>query len=203
MENNYSIWHQYQPGWVHPDFIPYMRFPMKDDQGNTIPINTWKEEGIFPYGPSYGRGEYPNGMIHPALIRKNWGLIFAKRFPDDPCPPGFVPVDPEPNSSGLDGYGTVGGGSGYCYPFKPEHSGTFYTDKAFIAKRQYWDSYIEPDMTSQTPNRVSESFDMRSVNPLSGNYTIYYTTSNGGDIKNNSRTKTNYGRNPTSDSYLA
>jgi len=174
MESNIPVWSYYQPGFVHPEFVPYLRYPVKDDQGNTIYINTWEDQG------------YANGLVNPYIVRKNWGMAFARKHEDDPCPPGFIP-----------------GEGGYCFPYQPENEAIFYTKKAFIPKRQYWKSYVDD---SRAPQRVSESFDMRSVHPMTGEYVVYYEGCNDrpyGGMNKTPATNTRYGRNPTKDSYLA
>ena len=148
METNISGWKYYQPGYVHEEFVPYLRKIITDKSGNKISINTWKHQG----NPE---------LIDDALVRKNWGLRFQKQFTQDPCPLGWTD-----------------GPDGYCFRnsiAEPKNERIFYTDKAFIAKRQYWDGYAE-EVTNPGPLEplVSQETDMRSVNPYTGLYTIYY-----------------------------
>src|SRR5437868_4272621 len=127
METNLSVWDYYQPGFVHPEFVPYLREKVKDGWGNTVSINTWEKQGCVP------------SMVEPALVRVNKGLTFQKMFDSDPCPNGFTKA-----------------ADSYCVrePLKGEP--VFYTDKAFVAKRQFWNGYgdINPG-----PRRVSEQTD--------------------------------------------
>lgn len=145
MESNTSVWHYYQPGFVHEDFVPYLRDKIQDPSGNTVSISRWKRQGCVP------------GMVEPALVRINKGLTFQRMFDSDPCPNGFVKDE-----------------NSYCVREPLRGEPVFYTDKAFIAKRQYWDGY---GVANPGPRRVSEQTDLRSVNPLNGQYTVYYNPS--------------------------
>lgn len=142
MESNTSVWKRYQPGFVDEDFVPYLRENVVSNDGHIVSINKWKKQKCV------------GTMLEPALIRKNKGLTFQRMFDSDPCPNGFVR-----------------GPDGYCMREPLKHEPIFYTDKAFIAKRQFWDGYgINP----QGHRRISEQTDLRSVNPITGQYTIYY-----------------------------
>lgn len=177
MDANLSIWHYYQPNFVHPDFVPYLRHNLPDSSGHYVNINTWEKQG-------------PPHIVQPELVRVNWGMKFVRRNSDIPCPPGFIPSNTE-------------GEEGYCYPRPKDYEPVFYTNKAFIAKNQYWDSYIQQPMiqaesiTGKVPidsqPYISESFDMRSINPLTGKYNAYFLPS---------RNTGKYGMNPTPESYL-
>lgn len=146
METNQPVWKRYNPGYVDEEFVPYLREKIKDGWGNTVSVNPWEKQGCVP------------SLVEPALVRVNKGLTFQRMF-DTPaiCPNGFMKAE-----------------DSYCLrePLKGEP--VFYTNKAFIAKRQFWDGYgvIHPGV-----RRVSESTDLRSVNPLTGQYTIYYNPS--------------------------
>lgn len=139
MDANGSVWQRYQPGYVDPEFVPYLRSIINDPYGNKVSINTWEKQGC------------PQ-LVSEDLVRKNWGLRFQRQFDTDPCPLGWI--------SGPDGY---------CFREPLKNERVFYTDKAFIAKRQHWDGY-----TKQLDRDISQSTDMRSVNPLTGKYTVYY-----------------------------
>lgn len=145
MESDISVWRYYQPGFVHDDYVPYLREKVEDAWGNTVKINDWKKQGCVP------------SLVEPALVRVNKGLTFQRMFDSDPCPNGFVDA-----------------GDSYCVrePLKGEP--VYYTDKAFIAKRQFWDGYA---VANPGARRVSEQTDLRSVNPFTGQYTIYYGSS--------------------------
>ena len=185
MNHSESVWDRYRPGYVDPLYVPYLRTPVKDPKGNIIPLNTWKKIG------------YSNGMVNPDIVRINWGLSFARKHGGDPCPPGFISGD-----------------GGFCFPLQPENEPVFYTKKAFIPKNQYFKSYTtspyEPPHGGPTPiytvdknKSSSESFDMRSISPFTGHYTIFYEGPSSSSYSGNKNTKstTKYGRNPTSDSY--
>ena len=83
-------------------------------------------------------------------------------FENDPCPPGW-----KKDTQNL----------GYCVAEPLRHEPVFYTEKAFIAKKQYFDGPSEQGVVPRNGGyrRVSEQTDMRSVNPLNGHYTVYST----------------------------
>jgi hypothetical protein len=146
MDDNVSVWDYYQPGFVHPGYVPYLRKNIKDKWGNTVNVNTWEKQG-------------PPGMVAPELVRINKGMSFMRMFESDPCPPGWEKV---PDDSAM------------CVQRKLKHEPIFYSDKAFIAKRQYWKGTAVQIADPRYDRRVSEQTDLRSVNPLTGQYTIYY-----------------------------
>lgn len=144
---NESIWHYYQPGYVHPSYVPYLRKKVIDRWGNEVSINTWEKQG----GPA---------MVEPALVRVNKGLTFQRMFDTDPCPSGFTKAE-----------------NSYCVRKPLVNEQVFFTDKAFIPKKQYWGGYADSEkvMNDTTPgDRSSSNFDMRTVHPFTGDYTIYY-----------------------------
>jgi len=187
METNTSVWHYYQPGFVHPEFFPYLREKVEDYAGNIVSINPWEKQGCL------------GTLVDPALVRVNKGLTFMRQFDSDPCPNGFTK-----------------GPDSYCFrePLKGEP--VFYTNKAFIAKKQYWDGY---GIQNHGARRVSEQTDMRSVNPYSGQYTVYFNPSQWSaprkysypvpdthyqyDRSWNLPSERGYANVPTTDSYLA
>ena len=149
MEDNTSVWDYYQQGFVHPGYVPYLHKIVTDKWGNKVKINEWERQG----SPS---------MVAPELVRRNKGMTFQRMFETDPCPPGWTKVP---------------GNTGYCVQKELKHEPVFYTDKAFIAKRQYWRGYTDgtqAEAESRSTRRISEQTDLRSVNPLTGQYTIYY-----------------------------
>jgi len=147
MDTNESVWHYYQPGYVHPAYIPYIRKVVKDRWGNEVNINTWERQGC-------------KTNIYPELVRVNKGMSFMRMFDTDPCPNGWekVPGD-DPNRLSM------------CVQAPLKHEPVFYTDKAFIAQRQFWNG---PTVPQSVPRRISEPTDMRSIDPLTGNYIVYY-----------------------------
>ena len=149
METNSSVWKHYQFGYVPDEFVPYLREATTDAWGNKVEVNNWK-------------GPMPTSTVQPELVRINRGLSFQRLFSSDPCPPGWV-NDPE--------------NLGYCVAETLRHEPVFYTDKAFIPMKQYFDG--PADSAGVVPRngdyrRISEQTDMRSVNPLTGHYTVYY-----------------------------
>jgi hypothetical protein len=173
MNHNTSVWDRYRPGFVDPLYVPYIKTEIKDSKGNSVPVNTWQKIG------------YSNGLVNPDIVRINWGLSFTRKHASDPCPVGFISGD-----------------GGFCFPLKPEHEPVFYTDKAFIAKRQFFRGYQTDEKHQQ--RKISDSFDMRSVSPFTGTYTTFYDGSRDHSYtgNSNSRNKTKYGRQPTRDNYL-
>ena len=145
---NGSVWKHYQPGFIDDLYVPYLRETTTDAWGNKVEINNWKE----PMPPT---------MVQPELVRINRGLSFMKLFSTDPCPVGWVS-----DKQNL----------GYCVTEPLRHESVFYTDKAFIPQKQYFDGPAENGVVQRNGGyrRISEQTDMRSVNPLNGQYTVYY-----------------------------
>jgi hypothetical protein len=167
MDYNQTAWANYNEGYVDPLFVPYMRYNVMDNQGNYVNINKW-EVGPEP------------DVVNPATIRKGWRLNFMNQFGEDACP--------YPYQKGQDGWCSMDDTRDV-----PAYMGNFYTSNAYIPKRQFWSGYGD---ISGKPRRVSESFDMRSVNPNTGRYTVYYLSKQ--DVDMESR----YAKLPTRDSYL-
>lgn len=170
MQYNNSLWHNYTDGYVGKLFVPYQRKPMMVDNGNG--------ELHKLYVNSWSENGCKDGLFDETLVRKGWSLNFMRQHADFPCPVGW--------KAGLDGW---------CIKQEPENEPVFYTDKAFIPKNQYWNGYGHPNVE---PKRISESFDMRSINPLNGNYYVFFQPK-----ENYGPNKTVYQRNATADSYLA
>jgi hypothetical protein len=183
MQVNESVWNAYQPGYVYPEFVPYLNYNVpfkpngsssksngstKDSHGNdvcSVNINKWQHQG-------------PETLVNPELVRKNWGMSFMMKHPKfSQCPPGWIK-----------------GEEGWCVAMQPENEAVFYTNKAFVPKIQYWDNYTN-GKRGDSKRRISESTDMRSVNPLNGEYTVYYEPK---ETKRNQK----YGLAPSKDSYL-
>ncbi len=147
MDAELPVWNYYprdDQSFMDPLYVPYIRTLVKTP-GGLCGVNTWAKQG------------YADGFVHPELVRKGWGLGFQRMHPDKDlsCPEGWT--------SGKDGW---------CAENEPEFQGTFYTDKAFVPKYQYWDSYA-PKLINPRAKQISE-FDMKSVNPFTGNYVIYF-----------------------------
>lgn len=174
METNLPIWAHYQPGFIDPLFRPYTRTDALDHRKRMININRTPYTSLAPSGP-----------IDPGMVRRGWGLRFQLMHPNDPCPSGFT-KDPS---------------DGYCYRHEPEFEQVFYSDKAFLARNQFWGGFVDskpgPFGTEQsTPAyRPSNEFDLRSVDPLTGYYHVYYPGHN--------IAKQPYASLTTRDSYLA
>jgi hypothetical protein len=146
---NGSVWKHYQPGFVDDTFIPYLRERTEDAWGNQVEINMWKDS-------------LPATTVQPELVRINKGMSFMKMFEEDPCPVGFQkdPVN-----------------MGYCIKEELRHEPVFYTEKAFIPLKQYFNGPADNGGVRKRVEdyrRVSEQTDMRSVNPMNGQYTVYF-----------------------------
>lgn len=152
MLTNEGVWDYYQPGFVHSEFVPYLKYKDTDAWGNKVQINRWKQQG-------------PLSTVQPELVRINKGLRFQKLHAEDPCPNGF---QKDPNNLG------------YCDIAPLRNEPVFYTDKSFIAKKQYWQGPGDPSPAKGELDRnggfreVSQETDMRSVDPLTGHYKVYY-----------------------------
>jgi hypothetical protein len=72
MITNTPIWAYYQPGFVDPLYVPYMKTPVDDGEGGKVPINTWAKQGSYV-------------MFPKELVRKGWGMKYQRIFYDDPC----------------------------------------------------------------------------------------------------------------------
>jgi hypothetical protein len=146
MDTNTSVWSYYQPGFIHPEYVPYLKKKVKDGWGNEVEINTWKHQGC-------------DGLVEPALVRVNKGLTFQRMFDTDPCPNGWKKA-----------------AESYCVREPLKHEPVFYTDKAFIAKRQFFDGYTANGVRGKIDSlpKASSQTDLRSVNPFTGTYVVYY-----------------------------
>lgn len=149
MKTDVSIWTRYQPGFVDPTYVPYLKTKTVDYWGNQVEINSWKKDP-------------PKTMVQPELIRINKGLRFQRMFEEDPCPVGW-----QKDTENI----------GYCTVKPLRHEPVFYTGKAFIAERQFFDGPADSGGVrerNEGHRRISEQTDLRSVNPLTGEYQIYY-----------------------------
>lgn len=116
-------------------------------------------------------------MVDRRLVRKGWGHSFMLQHPDtDQCPHGFTK-----------------GKDGWCAENEPEFGDHgLYSEHAFVAKHQYHDGYAP-----RNPKRTEiNNFDMRSINPYTGNYVMYHTSRPSED-------KNKYGTLASKDHYLA
>jgi hypothetical protein len=173
MLTNESVWHHYQnhgdTPYVSPLFIPYLREVVRDKWGNDVEINTWQKLGC-------GSTE-SNALFSPELVRIAKDVEFQRMFSDDPCPDGWVPA-PEtgPQSAYRQGETPATAAKvGYCVRAPLKHEPVFYSKKAFIPQRQYWNGPAKNVCEQATVGRrISEQTDMRTVSPFTGNYEVYY-----------------------------
>lgn len=168
MEVNLPVWDYYPKNdkvYIDPLYVPYQNVPVKVGD-NVCPLNPWKKQGS-------------DLSVNPALVRKCWGLDFQKMHPDKDrfCPVGWTPDK-----------------DGWCVSSEPEFEGTFYTDKQFAPKYQYWDSYAP--RIKEPIKRQLNNFDNRSINPFTGDYVMYHNSKP-------SSNRSKYGHLPSKDSYLA
>lgn len=175
MNVNLPVWGYYTKDgsqFIDPLYAPYTRVPieLKDRAGNTeqiCPVNPYKKQG------------YKDGLVHPELVRKGWGLSFQLLHPDkDQCPHGWTK-----------------GEDGWCVANQPEFEGTFYTKDAHVPMYQYHDGYAPREMCGRASRQISQ-FDRKSVNPFTGNYSMLYQGKPSG-------MRQKYGHLPAKDSYLA
>lgn len=194
METNIPVWKYYEKGFVHPDFVPYLRenVPIKDRK--FVAARDLKTDGVGrEVGPRYTNvntwqrlpsgGSSPSFLVNDALVRKGWGMAFVRQHASDPCPVGF---DSAPG--------------GYCVERKKDHVPVFYTEDAFITKNQFWESY-----GSEGAPRISQSTDFRSVNPFTGEYTVYFHSNPQAGSSPALQTKkgnTRYQKMPSKDCFL-
>lgn len=122
MQVNNSVWDVYKPGYIDPLYEPYQKHSVyaypELGQSCNIKLNSWARQG-------------PPEMVYPELVRNGWGKSFQRMFSYDPCPGGWVK-----------------GPDNWCIEEKQEFTPIFYTDKAFIPKNQYWNSYA-PQLRSK------------------------------------------------------
>ena len=171
MEINNSVFDYYKKDFVHPEFVPYLRATRVDNWGNKVDTNLWSHQGA------------PQ-LVDDQLTRINKGMSFQLLFADDACPPGWKKV----------GNHADGKPSAYCEVDKKPNAAVFYSDKAFIAKRQNFNGYTKPNIQAQKvinarsdnqpklnmtynelkQTNVSDTFDMRSINTFTGRYVEYF-----------------------------
>lgn len=171
MDVNLSTWDYYQKDFIDPLYAPYQKKWVKTrdigpdgvEYEQDCPVHAWTEkEGYF------------NGLVNPAGVRKNWGKMFQLKHSTFSCPFGYVK-----------------GEDNYCFEAEPEFEPVFYTPKAFLPRRRYWNTYAPPN---EGFRKTTDSFDFRSVNPNTGRYS---------KTKSSPNSSFNYyGSQPTPSSYL-
>ena len=117
-------------------------------------------------------------VVNPDLVRAGWDVGFQLLHPQDPCPDGWQKE-----------------ADGWCRRQEQPYEPVFYTDKAFIARTQFPNGYSRPYRGER--RRISEQTDLRSVNPLTGQYQVSFQP-----VVHRKTTSTNYGGLPSKDSYL-
>lgn len=168
MEINLPVWGYYPKNNQY--FIDPMYAPytreLADTGGGICGLNTWAKQG------------YADGFVNPALVRKGWGLDFQLLHPQDPCPDGWNKDK-----------------TGWCTANKPEFGDHgLYSKDAFVPKYQYWDGYA-PQLAQPRYKEINQ-FDMRSVNPWTGDYVVYHHPKP-------SSNRAKYGYLPSKDSLIA
>lgn len=176
MELDLSVWDYYPKQgnvFVDPLYVPYMRTPEtivgadgEVSVGCPVMGGRWKKQG------------YADGMVNPGLVRKGWGMGFQLLHPVDPCPEGWTK-----------------GEDGWCVENVPEFGDHgLYSEDAFVPKYQYWNGYA-PRAVDPMQRELTQ-FDMRSVNPWTGDYEASF-------ISKPSTDRPVYGRLPVGNSYIA
>lgn len=182
MRVNLPVRDYYPPDgkFLDPMYKPYERKTGKDG----CPYNPWKDKNL---------GSCPE-QVYPELVRKGWGRSFQRKHPTYSCPAGYMDM-----------------GNGYCQPHTLENDGgIFYTKDAYIPKNQYFEQHYNEPCKNRTAKRVCmqqtgtglkcnsefSEFDMKSVNPYTGEYQIYFQSK---PAKTN---KNRYQASPTTPSYL-
>ena len=158
MQTNGAVWPMYAEGYVDPLYTPYtgdcLRPSPEAGGRNSSTHNNLDFNAVRQIGSSHGEG-----------------LDFMRLHADDPCPPGFE-QKPAPGRDPRSGRRSSRGSGNACPDRNPNllycqkktltHEPVFYTDKAFVAKKQYPRGYAD----CVTSNRyVSQPTDMRSVVP--------------------------------------
>lgn len=114
----------------------------------------WVDDMYKPYQPQetiindikvniYPHKKLPNG-VEPLLLRRSKGLEFEKMFPYYPCPEGWVQDSKRPS---------------FCIR-KDTNPATFYTNKAFIVKKQF--------IPEKKDDKDLTSLSNLSMNPYTG-----------------------------------
>lgn len=161
MQTNGAVWPMYAEGYVDPIYTPYtgdcLRPSSEAGGRNSSTHNNLDFNAVRQIGSSHGEG-----------------LDFMRLHADDPCPPGFE-QKPAPGKDPRSGRRSPRGSGDQVRPdHNPNllfcrartktltHEPVFYTDKAFVAKKQYPRGYADC-VTSD--HYVSQPTDMRSVVP--------------------------------------
>ena len=171
---NLPVWDYYPPNnsrYLDNLYLPYLKLAKTCNN----PVTGEPEEcDVYPFKKQGCVGT----LVNENLVRKGWGLDFQMLEPGyNMCPEGW----------------TKDASTGWCTTNEPEFSGTFYSQNAWVPKYQYFDGYA-PQHVGRKP-RVSE-FEMRSINPFTGNYVVYFTSRPSLDPHK-------YGKLPSKDSLLA
>lgn len=167
----------YAEGYVDPLYTPYT--------GDCLspPLDPAPDRRCVQRGNSQ-TSQSRCGVSHHPDERNN--LDFMRMHADDPCPPGFEqkppPRDRLGRLAGRDGKplsASEAREAGVCPDKNPNllmcqkktltHEPVFYTEKAFIAKRQYPRGYGDC-VTSD--HRPTEPTDVRSVVPCTGQFRV-------------------------------
>lgn len=169
MNLNMNIWDQYPRNnekFLDPMYVPYQNVLVRAPDGQMCPMNGFK---LAQQGN--------NLMVNQNLVRQGWGMDFQLLHPDTACPAGW--------QKGMDGW---------CYQTQENFGKNgLYSDKAFVPKYQYFDSYgVNP---LRIKPRINE-FDNHSVNPFTGDFVVYHTPKPG-------KLANRYQVLPSKDSFLA
>lgn len=131
--------------FIDPLYFPY--------QKREIPLDN---KGCYAQHNQRSVIGNPN-YVNKDHYRMDWNMDFKRIHPNDPCPAGFLPV-----------------GDGMCSAIREEtHDSSFYTDKMYSVRNQYFDGYSVG--VRQTCDGMDyPTFSNGSLNPFTGNYVVYH-----------------------------
>ena len=176
MDLNYSIWDTYGSNFIDPLFIPYQNDKITNNISKGCPVNKTKTIGGM------------NTLVHPELIRKNWGLSFMKKHTNYPCPIGWMKMNKDDDN--------------WCVQVKPEYTPLFYTNLANIPKNMYFEGYTNniynnlngaDKYSTKYGDKFPNEFEYRSQSPYKDEYVSSYKSKN---------SCTNYKKLPSKNSYF-
>ena len=93
----------------------------------------------------------PGPDIFPETIRNGWGRTFKLKHDRWPCPTGYIKE------------------GGWCHPAKPEFTPIFATKDGFRPRVNF-------TAERAPPRRSRNAFDLKSVNPITGQYVDNYAS---------------------------
>ena len=139
--------------FIDPMYAIYQRVNVPLDNQCYLPVNTAEDMGN------------PN-FIDESVYRREWNNDFAVLNPLDPAPAGWSKVYNTNYRTKIEEEGT--------------RNGTFYTDKDWRVKYQYFDGYtvnrLNPNNLKKRYPDDSPTWKSESLNPQTGNWVLYKQT---------------------------